>query len=76
MYDNSHNSGPVQPEPEDFRKYCRDIVDFPKKGIVFKDITTLLKNGSAFKRAVDEIARHFDLKNIDVIACIDAMVFS
>lgn len=65
----------VKKELEDFRKYCRDIVDFPKKGVVFKDITTLLKNGRVFKRAVDEIAGHFDLKNIDLIVCIDARGF-
>lgn len=34
----------------------RDIPDFPKKGIVFKDITTLLKDGAAFRRAIDQMA--------------------
>ncbi len=72
---NVHNSGLVKQEPEDFQKYCRDVVDFPKKGVVFKDITTLLKNGVVFKRAIDEIAGHFDLKNIDLIASIDARGF-
>ena len=33
--------------------YIRDVPDFPKKGILFKDITTLLKDGPAFHRAVD-----------------------
>lgn len=36
--------------------FIRDIPDFPKKGIVFKDITTLLKDGPAFRRAIDELA--------------------
>lgn len=62
-------------EPEDFRQYCRDIADFPKKGVIFKDITTLLKNGAVFKRAIDEIARHFNAESIDIIACIDARGF-
>ncbi len=61
--------------PFDFLKYCRDVVDFPKKGVIFKDITPLLKNGAVFKKAVDEIAAHFDLKNTDLIACVDARGF-
>ncbi len=60
---------------EDFRPYCRDVVDFPKKGVVFKDITTLIKNGPVFKRAIDEMARPFSHQAIDVIACIDARGF-
>jgi adenine phosphoribosyltransferase len=60
---------------EDFSQYCRDIPDFPKKGIVFKDITTLIKNGAVFKRAIDEIARRYVSQKIDVIACIDARGF-
>jgi len=76
MYaNNHHNCGLIRQEPEDFRQYCRDIMDFPKKGVVFKDITTLIKNGSVFKRAVDQIGWHFNLKKIDVIACIDARGF-
>lgn len=59
----------------DFQKYCRNVLDFPKKGVIFKDITTLLKNGTIFKQAIDEIASHFDLNNIDLIACIDARGF-
>jgi adenine phosphoribosyltransferase len=34
----------------------RDIADFPKKGILFKDITTLLKDSAAFKLAIDQLA--------------------
>jgi adenine phosphoribosyltransferase len=60
---------------EDFGKYCRDVPDFPQKGVVFKDITTLLKDGSVFKRAINEIAVHFESKKVDEIACIDARGF-
>lgn len=35
--------------------YIRDVPDFPKKGIIFKDITTLLKDGNALRQAVDEL---------------------
>ena len=65
----------VRPETLDFRQYCREIPDFPKKGVIFRDITTLLKDGKVFTRAIDEMARHFDLKKIDLIACIDARGF-
>ena len=37
-------------------KFVRDVPDFPKKGIVFKDITPLLANGPAFHQAVDRLA--------------------
>lgn len=72
---NTHNRGQVERAPIDFQKYCRDIIDFPKKGVVFKDITPLLKNGTVFKQAIDEIASHFDLEKIDLITCIDARGF-
>jgi adenine phosphoribosyltransferase len=62
-------------ETVDFAKYCRDVIDFPKKGIVFKDITTLLNNGYVFKQAIDKIAANFDLENIDLIACVEARGF-
>jgi len=39
----------------DLRTLIRDIPDFPKKGILFKDITTLLKDAPAFKQAIDEL---------------------
>lgn len=64
-----------KPAIEDFRKYCRDVPDFPKKGIVFKDITTLLKDGKVFKRAIDTLAANYDGQKIDTIACIDARGF-
>lgn len=72
---NHHNGGPVSRPVEDFSIYCRDIPDFPKKGVVFKDITNLLKNGPAFKRAVDEIAYHHNLQKIDAVVSIEARGF-
>lgn len=43
----------------DLASYIRSIPDFPKKGIVFRDITTLLKDPDAFRRAIDTLAvRH------------------
>ena len=60
---------------EDFSKYCRDIPDFPKPGIIFRDITNLLKNGPAFKRAIDCLASHYSNQKIDVIVSIEARGF-
>ncbi len=54
---NCHHSGLVPGDVKDFSKYCRDIPDFPKKGVIFRDITGLLKNGPVFKLAIDEIVR-------------------
>ena len=60
---------------EDFSKYCRDIPDFPRKGVTFRDITGLLKNGPAFKRAIDEIAMHYRTLKIDSVISIEARGF-
>lgn len=69
----SQNSG-VPISTEDFSKYCRNIPDFPRKGVLFRDITNLLKNGPVFKSAIDAIACHYDTK-IDVIVSIEARGF-
>lgn len=60
---------------ENLRGLIRDIPDFPKKGILFKDITPLLRNGDAFKKAVDEIVAFFSKKRIDLVACVEARGF-
>ena len=57
------------------KSYIRDIPDFPKKGIIFKDITTLLKDRHAFKRVVDEIAGRFKGKKIDFVLSVEARGF-
>lgn len=51
----------------DFKSYVRTIEDFPKPGISFKDITTLLKDKEAFHAAIETIARHYEGKQIDVV---------
>ena len=43
----------------DLYSYIRDVPDFPKKGIIFKDITTLLKKGEALRGAVDLMAKNY-----------------
>jgi adenine phosphoribosyltransferase len=61
--------------PSDFKKYIRDVADFPKKGIIFKDICGLLKNGPVFKRAIDELAAHYNKQKIDAVVSIEARGF-
>lgn len=43
----------------DLRRYIRDVPDFPRKGILFKDITPLLQDRMALKQALDSLARRF-----------------
>lgn len=51
----------------DFKEKIRVIMDFPEKGIRFKDITTLLKEGKAFHEAIDAIAQPFRNQAIDLV---------
>ena len=51
----------------DLKEKIRVIEGFPKEGISFKDITTLVADGEAFKESIDRIAEHLRDKNIDVI---------
>lgn len=60
---------------EELKKYIRDVPDFPKKGVIFKDITTLLKEGKIFKKAVDLLARKLEEKKIDKIVSMESRGF-
>lgn len=51
----------------DFQAKIRTIEDFPKPGISFKDITTLLKDKEAFHAAIETIARHYESKKVDIV---------
>ncbi len=53
----------------------RDVPDFPKPGILFKDITPLLANPVARKQVVNEIAAHYKSKEIDAVAAVEARGF-
>jgi len=71
-----HNSGLVVSKSEDeFKKYIRDVHDFPKKGVVFRDITNLLKNGEAFQKVIDTIAFRFSQEKIDIVCSVEARGF-
>ncbi|MCK4947586.1 MAG: adenine phosphoribosyltransferase [Candidatus Aureabacteria bacterium] len=60
---------------ESLKNTIRDVPDFPKEGIIFKDITTLLQNGKLFKKAVDAMAGKFIDKKIDIVAGIESRGF-
>lgn len=51
----------------DLKQNIRIIEGFPKEGISFKDVTTILKDSSAFKYSVDKLAEHLKGKNVDVV---------
>ena len=53
----------------------RTIPDFPKKGIMFKDITTLLNNAEAFKELIDYLKDRYKNKHIDYVAGIESRGF-
>jgi adenine phosphoribosyltransferase len=59
----------------ELRDYIRDIPDFPKPGIAFKDITPLLAHPPAFRRAIDQLQHQFGARGIDVIAAAEARGF-
>jgi len=59
----------------DLRAAIRTIPDYPKKGIMFRDITTLLGDARAFRRAVDELVQPWAGRKIDKVAGIEARGF-
>src|SRR5260370_34047041 len=59
----------------DLKDSIRSIPDYPKPGIVFRDITTLLGNARAFRRAVDELVQPWAGLKIDKVAGIEARGF-
>jgi adenine phosphoribosyltransferase len=59
----------------DIKRYIRTIPDYPRPGIMFRDITTLLANLHAFRAAVDELVWPFLKSDIDYIAGIEARGF-
>jgi adenine phosphoribosyltransferase len=60
---------------EALKQKIRDIPDFPKKGILFKDITPLLADGKAFHTAIDQIAERFHDRHIDLVVGVEARGF-
>ena len=59
----------------DLKNYIRDIPNFPKEGVLFKDITTLLHDAAAFKKSIDLLAKKYRKENIDLIVGVEARGF-
>ena len=59
----------------DLTKYIRDVPDFPKPGILFKDITPLLGDPKALRAAVEGLAERFADREVDVVAAAEARGF-
>lgn len=59
----------------DLKELIRDVPDFPKQGILFKDITTLLKEGKAFQQSINLLAEHYQNRKIDQIVAIESRGF-
>ena len=59
----------------DLKKYIRSIPDYPKKGILFRDITTLIKDPKAFKFTNDKIIKIAKKMQFDKVAAIESRGF-
>ena len=59
----------------DLRAKIRDIKDFPTEGILFKDITTLLKDASAFRHVIDRLAAHYEDQRVEVVVGVESRGF-
>jgi adenine phosphoribosyltransferase len=74
------NTLPANPSPEPvdcdtLKKLIREVPDFPKKGILFYDITTLLKDKLGFARLIDALSEHYIGKDIDLVLGMEARGF-
>jgi len=59
----------------DFKQKIRNIPDFPKKGIVFRDMTPLLEDAEAFKQAIDELVNKIGKQRVEKVVGVDARGF-
>ena len=59
----------------DLERYIRDVPDFPREGIVFKDITPLLAEPAALDEAVRRLAEPFTGRGVDLVAAVESRGF-
>jgi adenine phosphoribosyltransferase len=62
-------------ELAELRAKIRDIKDFPTEGVLFKDITTLLKDPAAFRYVIDRLAERYQGERIDVVVAVESRGF-
>ncbi len=60
---------------DQLKKLIREIPDFPKKGILFYDITTLLKDKAGFASLIDMLSEHYESANVDLVLGMEARGF-
>jgi adenine phosphoribosyltransferase len=60
---------------DDLKRLIREVPDYPKPGILFYDITTLLKDPEGLHRAVDALAEHYEGRTVDRVVGIEARGF-
>jgi adenine phosphoribosyltransferase len=67
----------IKPETncEPLKQLIREVPDFPKKGILFYDITTLLKDKRGFAMLIDALAEHYINKDVDLVLGMEARGF-
>jgi adenine phosphoribosyltransferase len=69
------NAAVTSPSASELKKLIREVPDFPKPGINFYDITTLLKDRAALKGVVDLLAEHYKSAHVDLVLGIEARGF-
>ena len=57
------------------KNFVRDVPDFPSPGVLFRDITPLLKDPVAFREAIDLLVEHWSSRDIDAVVAVDARGF-
>src|SRR3981081_4267199 len=60
---------------DDLKKLIREVPDYPKPGILFYDVTTLLKSKTGFKMLIDQFCKQFEGRHIDLVAGVEARGF-
>lgn len=62
--------------PVKLREFIRDIPDYPREGVLFRDITPLLGSAAAFRSACDQLAERFSASDLDAVATIESRGFT
>jgi adenine phosphoribosyltransferase len=75
MTDPASPPGTIRPQTLDLRSFVRDIPDFPKPGIVFKDITPLLADPAALAAAIDGLAAFASTREVEIVVGAEARGF-
>src|SRR5262249_28146108 len=64
-----------EPDRLELKRFVRDVPDFPKPGILFKDITPLLRDGAALRASVEQLAERLGSRRVDVVARLESRRF-